>query len=203
MLLPAKAAYLSGMELVYHFLIPVIWISWFIYWRVMSGNEKKTVRREPVIWRVIYVELLGLGASIFTIFVSSPDALINRQIFQPTVYTFWFGIAVMIAGFAFTAWARVVLGRNWSSTVTLKEDHELIQSGPYALVRHPIYTGLMIMFVGTAVAMGQWRGVVAIILVLASFLIKLRIEEKWMTELFGAKYNAYRKRVAMLIPWVW
>ena len=191
------------MQYVYNYAIPAIWIAWFIYWRVMSGNEKQTVRRESIGQRALYIGLLVLGASMFSINVAGSDSWFYREIYTATPFTFWLGVAVMLAGFAFTAWARIVLGRNWSSTVTLKENHELIVSGPYALVRHPIYTGLMIMFVGTAVAIGQWRGVVAVVLVLISFLIKLRIEEQWMTELFGAQYDAYRKRVAMLIPWVW
>jgi protein-S-isoprenylcysteine O-methyltransferase Ste14 len=190
------------MYFVYSYSIPAIWIAWFIYWRAMAGNVKRTVRREPVVWRVIYVGLLVLGASIFTIFTSG-RSIFYAQIYPQTRWTYWLGIALMLLGFAFTSWARIVLGRNWSSTVTMKENHELVEIGPYAWVRHPIYTGLLIMFLGTAVVVGQWRGVAAIILVLVSFLIKLRIEEKWMTELFGDRYTAYRRRVAMLIPLLW
>ncbi len=190
------------MHLIYHYSIQAIWIAWFLYWLLMARNVKRTVRRENVLWRILYVGLLVLGASMFT-FDSSQPSILDRPLYAQSRFTFWLGIALMLAGFAFTAWARVTLGRNWSGTVTLKENHELIENGPYAWVRHPIYTGLLIMFVGTAIPIAELRGAVAVLLVLLSFLIKLRIEERWMTELFRAKYDSYCKRVAMLIPWIW
>jgi protein-S-isoprenylcysteine O-methyltransferase Ste14 len=184
------------------FLIPAMWIAWLIYWKAAAGNVKPTIRREPVKVRCLYTGLLVAGASLFTIVLPRRHVL-WEQMWPQTELTFWLGVLLMALGFAFTAWARVTLGRNWSSTVTLKENHELIQTGPYGWVRHPIYTGLLVMFLGTAVTVGQWRGLPAIGLILVSFLIKLRLEEQWMTELFGPQYEAYRRRVAMLVPWVW
>jgi protein-S-isoprenylcysteine O-methyltransferase Ste14 len=182
--------------------IPTLWIVWAIYWFAAARNVKATVRREPFHARVIYWSLLIVGATLFTI-VPSGDPLLWHQIYPQSAMTFWMGATLMVIGFAITVWARTTLGRNWSSTVTQKQDHELIQTGPYALVRHPIYTGLLVMFLGSGASIGQWRAVLALALVLASFLFKLRIEEQYMVELFGPTYEAYRKRVAMLIPWVW
>jgi protein-S-isoprenylcysteine O-methyltransferase Ste14 len=84
----------------------------------------------------------------------------------------------------------------------LKEDHELITSGPYALVRHPIYTGLLLAFVGCAVARGEWRGVLAVAVVFAVLWHKLRLEEKWLGAQFGEPYAAYSRRVAALVPYL-
>ena len=81
---------------------------------------------------------------------------------------------MVAAGLAFAVWARVYLGRNWSGTVTVKQDHELIRSGPYGFVRHPIYTGLLLAMLGTAIAIGEWRGLVAFALFTIGFLLKLR-----------------------------
>jgi len=100
------------------------------------------------------------------------------------------------------AWARRYLGTNWSSTVTIKEGHELVTAGPYAIVRHPIYTGLILAFVGTALAIGEWRAVLAAVLGVIAFWRKLSLEERWMREQFGERYQAYSRRVPALIPFV-
>ena len=109
---------------------------------------------------------------------------------------------VLVAGLVFSIWARVHIGRNWSGIVTLKQDHELIQSGPYRLVRHPIYTGLLLGFIGTAIARDEWRGWLAVLMVLAALWRKLRLEERWLTEQFGDAYRQYRSEVAALIPYL-
>jgi protein-S-isoprenylcysteine O-methyltransferase Ste14 len=86
--------------------------------------------------------------------------------------------------------------------VTVKQDHELIVNGPYALVRHPIYTGLLLAFAGTGLARGEWRGVLAVVIVFLALWRKLRLEERWMQEQFGEQYRAYKHRVAALVPFV-
>jgi protein-S-isoprenylcysteine O-methyltransferase Ste14 len=103
-------------------------------------------------------------------------------------------------GLLIAVWARVHLARNWSGTVTIKRDHELIASGPYAYVRHPIYTGLLVAFIGSAMARGEWRGVLAVVIVWAALWRKLRLEERWMVERFGHQYTAYKRRVPALLP---
>jgi len=100
----------------------------------------------------------------------------------------------------FTVWARVHLGGNWSGIVTIKHDHELIANGPYAIVRHPIYTGLLVAFIGSAMARGEWRGVLAVLVAWLALWRKLRVEENWLAERFGQQYEAYRRRVPALVP---
>jgi protein-S-isoprenylcysteine O-methyltransferase Ste14 len=107
---------------------------------------------------------------------------------------------MVAAGLAFSVWARVYLGRNWSASVTVKQDHELVQSGPYRLVRHPIYTGLLLALLGTAVARGDAQGFVAVAIAVAAIWRKLRLEERWMQETFGETYAHYRAHVPALIP---
>ena len=114
----------------------------------------------------------------------------------------WLAGILCIAGLAFCVWARATLGRNWSGTITLKEGHELIERGPYRLVRHPIYTGLLAMFLATALAFGHLGGVVAVILAFASFWIKLSEEEKLMLQQFPDQYRSYQQRVKCIIPFV-
>ncbi len=189
------------MNYFYTYSIPGLWILWLLYWKMAAGNVKATRRHETFSSRATYVPLFFLGVFFVAIFTREPgDSPLFAPIWPRTLLGFWLGFALMLLGFAFTIWARLVLGRNWSSSVTLKENHELIQTGPYGWVRHPIYTGLLIAFIGTVVAMDEWRGVAGFLCILVSFLIKLRIEERWMVELFGPAYLAYRKRVGMLVP---
>jgi protein-S-isoprenylcysteine O-methyltransferase Ste14 len=116
--------------------------------------------------------------------------------------TFWAGFAIVALGLGFTVWARVVLGRNWSGIVTVKQDHELVTEGPYRWVRHPIYTGLVVAFAGSATARGEWRGVLAVLIVFVALWRKLTLEERWMIETFGDAYLRYREKVRALIPFV-
>ena len=111
-------------------------------------------------------------------------------------------VGVVILGLGFTICARIALGGNWSATVTVKHGHEIVRSGPYRWLRHPIYTGLLLAFVGCAVALGEWRGIVAVAIVWAALWRKLRLEERWLTEEFGARYSDYRRETWALIPFV-
>ena len=110
------------------------------------------------------------------------------------------GSLLCVSGLAFAVWARLTLGRNWSSAVTLKLDHELVRRGPYGLVRHPIYTGLLAMVLGTAIVDGHLAGVLAVALFFAGVWVKARQEETLMLNEFPNEYPAYRQRVKRSIP---
>jgi protein-S-isoprenylcysteine O-methyltransferase Ste14 len=112
------------------------------------------------------------------------------------------GLALTFAGLAFAFWARARLADNWSSSVTLKRDHELIDDGPYRWVRHPIYTGLLVALAGAALAVGEWRGVIAVALAAVALWRKLRLEEAVMRRQFGDTYDRYAARTRALIPFV-
>jgi protein-S-isoprenylcysteine O-methyltransferase Ste14 len=114
-------------------------------------------------------------------------------------------IALLLAalGFALTWWARIHLGRFWSAAVTLKAEHTLIRSGPYALTRHPIYTGLLLALLATAVARDSLGSLIGAGLILLGLVLKLRQEEQFLKAQFGAAYDAYKKDVPTLIPRPW
>ena len=112
------------------------------------------------------------------------------------------GAALTFAGIAFAIWARMWIAGNWSSDVTLKRDHELIVDGPYRFVRHPIYTGILLALAGTALAVGEWRALLAVVLAGAAYWRKLRIEEAVMRRQFGEAYARYAERVPALIPFL-
>ena len=113
----------------------------------------------------------------------------------------WALAGLTVLGFLFCWWARLSLGSLWSGNITAKADHRIVDTGPYALVRHPIYTGMITAAAGMAVLNGSLLNIVGVALVIVGFTIKARIEERFLrTELGAEAYDAYAKRVGMLIP---
>jgi protein-S-isoprenylcysteine O-methyltransferase Ste14 len=108
---------------------------------------------------------------------------------------------LVAAGLGLSVRARQHLVRNWSGTVQVKQDHQLICTGPYRLVRHPIYTGILLAFLGNAVVVGHWCGILAVLIAFGSFW-RLTVEERFMRETFGSAYEEYRGRTAALIPYL-
>ncbi len=177
----------------------VLWLAWLAYWMVAAANVKAVRRREAFATRFGHVALSVLAAAL----LAFPDRRLpwlDQRFLPPTIIAYWLGLLMLAVGIAFAVWARRYLGRNWSGTVTVKQNHELIRSGPYRLVRHPIYTGLLLSILGTAVAFGEWRGLLAVALLTGSLLLKLRIEERFMSESFPKEYARYRAEVPALIP---
>jgi len=110
------------------------------------------------------------------------------------------GFVITVAGCLFAAVARLVLGGNWSGRATVKEGHELIVNGPYALARHPIYTGFLLALVGSLMAVPRWCGIAGFIVIVAALALKMTQEERLMGQTFPQAYPAYRKRVKAVIP---
>jgi protein-S-isoprenylcysteine O-methyltransferase Ste14 len=182
-------------------LFPAMWLIWCAYWWVASRNVKTTARRESIRSRLLHIVPLALAV----ILLWSPALPVSPRavrVLPSAEWPFWVGAVLTLAGLLFTVRARVFLGRNWSGIVTVKEGHELITSGPYGLVRHPIYAGLLLAFIGSALARAEWRGILAVCLAFFSFWRKLRMEERWMREQFGTAYDQYALRVAVLIPYL-
>jgi protein-S-isoprenylcysteine O-methyltransferase Ste14 len=180
---------------------PVVWIAFLLYWRIKAADTKTTQRREPAasgILRILAFLIVILLLSTTRI----PLPWLYRQLWPSGIWPFWIGAAVTVAGLLFAAWARQLLGRNWSSSVAIKQDHELITAGPYTLVRHPIYTGILTGFLGNAIALSQVRGVIGFVLIFAVLWAKLRMEEEWMRSQFGETYATYAHRTAALVPYL-
>lgn len=187
------------MDSLYVNLIPVLWLLWLAYWFIAGRDVKVTQRHESLASRASHIVPLIVGV-ILLWSERLRLGFLSQNIFPPSQELYLAGVAVVAAGLAFTVWARVHLGRNWSGTVTVKQDHELVRDGPYRYVRHPIYTGLLLAFIGCAVARDEWRGVLGVVIIYAGFWRKLRLEERWMTEQFGDAYRRYMAAVPALIP---
>jgi protein-S-isoprenylcysteine O-methyltransferase Ste14 len=183
----------------YRHIISGLWLAWALYWLVSALSNKTTVRREPLGSRLAYVLPLLIGAWLI-LWRQLPWEWLNERLWPRSLAAYWIGVALLAAGLGFSVWARVYLGRNWSGSVTVKADHELIRTGPYAYVRHPIYTGLIAALLGTAIASGTLRAALGLLIVVASFLYKLRLEEAFMRETFPDQYPGYAASVPRLIP---
>jgi len=172
-----------------------------LVWLVGLAFTKRTVRSQPNGARIFHlvVALLGfflIGSDFFSAGWLGLRFLPADQRLQLT------GLAVTIAGCLFAIWARITLGSNWSGRATVKAGHELIVTGPYALARHPIYTGLLVAALGTGLATGKMRCIVGFILIILALFIKMSQEERLMMQTFPEAYPSYRRRVKALIPGV-
>jgi protein-S-isoprenylcysteine O-methyltransferase Ste14 len=181
--------------------IAIMWIAWLGYWLIAARDVKPVRRQESLGSRLGYVVPIAIGAVLLAS-GRLPVHWLDDRFLPPSAAVYWAGTLVLAAGLAFMVWARRTLGRNWSGRVTLKEDHELIRGGPYRLVRHPIYTGLLLALLGTAIAFGQWRDLIALGLITLAVLHKMRVEERFLAESFPPDYARYRAEVPALIPFM-
>ena len=178
-----------------------IWALWVITWLVFSLNVKATIRRQDTLPRMLNTGLMICAAA--PLFAPRfPVAGLTERFLPESQWPFWaaLGAVLTLGGLLFMVWARIYLGRNWSGVAALKANHELVTSGPYGWVRHPIYSGLALAFIGTALALGQWRGVLAVVLMLIAIWHRVAVEERLMRQQFGAAYDAYARRVRALVP---
>ncbi|HEY1800127.1 MAG TPA: isoprenylcysteine carboxylmethyltransferase family protein [Terriglobales bacterium] len=180
---------------------PVVWIAFLVYWRIKAIGTKTTQRSEPSASAILRAVTFLIVIALLSV-PHIPLPWLYRQLWPSTLWSFCIGAAVTVVGLLFAVWARRHLASNWSSAVTIKQDHELITSGPYALVRHPIYTGILAGFLGTAIALSQLRGVIGFVMIFIVLWAKLRLEEEWMRSQFGETYAAYAQRTAALVPYV-
>jgi protein-S-isoprenylcysteine O-methyltransferase Ste14 len=177
------------------------WLVFVATWVLGALSTKRTVYRESRAQRLRYWVLLVVACFLQFYGRRLPYPL-NIRVLPQLAPTAWAAAVLCVIGLGFAVWARVTLGRNWSGVVTLKEGHELVERGPYRLVRHPIYTGILTMFFATALAQGHLAGFVGTLLMFASFWIKLRDEEKLMLLQFPEQYADYRRRAKRLIPFI-
>ena len=179
--------------------LAVLWLAWLAYWLAVARNVKPARRRESPASRLLTI-VLTIPAAVLLAVRGPWLPWLSARFLPDTMIVYLLGLLMVVAGLAFAIWARVHLGRNWSGTVTVKENHELIRSGPYAIVRHPIYTGLLLAILGTAIVVGEWRGLLAFCFLTIALVLKLRREERFMEESFPDTYPSYCAQVPALIP---
>lgn len=178
------------------------WSAFLIIWGISALMVKGTVKRQSMSSRL--EQAVPVLASYFLLFSRNirPNWLHVRFFPASDAVLVWLGVALTVSGVGFAILARVWIGRNWSGTITIKDRHELIQGGPYSIVRHPIYAGLLLGYLGTALAYGEIRGLIGFPLLALGFGLKLRMEEAFMVQQFGSAYNDYRQRVKAVVPFL-
>jgi protein-S-isoprenylcysteine O-methyltransferase Ste14 len=167
------------------------------FWIISAFSVKRTKAKEPLRHRLLYLLLLAVVVAL----LKGTVRIIhwNRVVLPHTVATGILADFLVLVGLLIALWARVTLGGNWSARVTLKEGHELVETGPYRVVRHPIYSGLLLMVLGTAVLAGQAGGFIALVISFCGVWIKLRQEEELLTKHL-AGYSEYMRRTKALVP---
>ena len=177
-------------------------IPWYVfaaYWAITALRVKRTKTREKSVDRLVTVVVVVIAYELLFARWLRIGPLGLRFVPQE-LWIAYLGIALSGVGTALSIWARYCLGEYWSARVTLKEGHQLIRSGPYAFVRHPIYTGMLVACFGTALVVGEWRGILAVVLLLAAHSRKAMREERMLTREFGDQYTSYRHSTGFLLP---
>ncbi len=176
-------------------LLAIIWGTHALY------DSRPTVARQSTRSRLPQSSLLLCGFA----FISKRTlgiAWLDRVVIPAGAQTAWTGVWIVLIGVVLAVWARTILGGNWSGTATLKAGHTLVRSGPYRIVRHPIYTGILVGVLGTAIANGTLHALIAVPLCALSYWMKIQSEEDLLVGQFGQDYLQYRARVKALIPYL-
>jgi protein-S-isoprenylcysteine O-methyltransferase Ste14 len=179
--------------------IEYCWVAWLLYWVIMAFTTKRTIERGGIVRYRLMAFIPVVGWVIAAQLLHLPS---QSQLWHTTPALGVVTDCIVVAGAAFTVWARMTLGRNWSAEVTFKQDHELIESGPYAMVRHPIYTGIIVMALGTAINYGRSIGFALLCSLCIGLWWKARQEEQIMSSHFPAAYAEYKTHVRAIIPFL-
>jgi protein-S-isoprenylcysteine O-methyltransferase Ste14 len=180
-------------------LATVAWLVILVYWFISAQKLKSVKQREPRGERLIQIAFMA-AAYILMFNDQMSRGWLGIRFVEASPSIGKLGVALTVAGIAFAIWARWHLGENWSATVTLKKGHELINTGPYRRIRHPIYTGMLLAFVGTALALGEYRALISVGIVLVAFYAKAKKEERFLAQEFGEKFREHSHRTGMFLP---
>jgi len=181
------------------FLIELPWIIFVAYWLLGALKTKPVSRRESFASRygILFIEITGF---VLIFYNQVTLGFLEHHLVSRTLGLSLTGIVLTWIGIALAIWARHHLGQYWSGRVTIKEDHQLIRTGPYATMRHPIYSGLVLAAAGSALAIDRWRGVLGVVLILFGYCLKAMKEESMLSERFGEAFEEHRKHTGFLIP---
>jgi len=175
------------------------WIVFVSYWLISAFGREKARRREPPAERLLHV--LWLAGAFYLLDYSEPwFGALNRRFVPDWLWLAELGAALTVAGIAYAIWARHHLGKNWSADVTIRADHKLIRNGPYARLRHPIYTGLILALIGTVLSVGENRALVALGIFLIGWTRKAKKEEAFLAQEFGAAFEEHKRLTGFFLP---
>jgi len=175
----------------------ILWIAFISYWSAAAAGAAPTQSSESAGSRRTHVRLMNAALLLLFFAFGTP---LGRRFLPDSVLLVALGLALQVGAGALGAWARRHLGRNWSGAITVAQDHQLVRSGPYRVIRHPIYTAMIGMFVGSAVAIGEWHSLIGVALIVLAYARKIPLEEESLRGVFGPEYDDYRKKSWAIIP---
>ena len=183
----------------FHLLVEVPWIVFVLYWIVSAIRTRDTVQTESSASRyaILLIEIAGF---VLLFRHSAGVGFLGERFMHRTLASAIIGSILNWVGIGLAIWARYHLAEYWSARITIKQDHQLIRTGPYARLRHPIYSGIILAAIGSAVVIDQWRCVLGVCLVLTGYCIKARKEEAMLTQQFGDAFREHQKHAGFLIP---
>ena len=177
----------------------VCWWLLMLVWLILAFSIKRGKQQETNFERLLHMVPVAVG--FWLLFANKPPVPwlnLSRLPQEPNVWLA--GLLLTMLGVGISIWERLSLGTNWSSSVTLKSGHELIRRGLYRWIRHPIYTGILLAMVGTALIRGNLRALLGVLVVLASFYFKARREERFLKQEFGAGFDEHARQTGMFLP---
>jgi len=177
----------------------LLWVVFSLYWSWAARNASAARVSETRASRAVHLVIVSVGQML----VILPVWGLRARLWPDVPAVVWFGMAVNVAALALAVWARQTLGRHWSGEITTKVDHELITRGPYALVRHPIYSAVLGLCLGTTLVWGELHALLGTVLVMVAYARKIRLEEANLDQAFGPQWAGYRARTKALIPGVY
>jgi protein-S-isoprenylcysteine O-methyltransferase Ste14 len=176
-----------------------LWLVFFLYWAISALRSKVAKKTESGAERL--QRMIPLAVAYVLLFYQAANfGWLDKRFVTDSSAAAVVGVLLTAAGVAFAIWARWHLGANWSAIVSIREQHELIRTGPYRRVRHPIYTGMLLAMAGTALVLGEVRGLLAFAITLFAFYWKARKEEAWLTREFGERFKDHTKQTGMFLP---
>ncbi len=183
----------------FHLLVEVPWIVFVLYWIVSAIRTRDTLQTESSGSRyaILLIEIAGF---VLLFRHSAGVGFLGERFMHRTLASAIIGSILTWVGIGLAIWARYHLAEYWSARITIKQDHQLIRTGPYARLRHPIYSGIILAAIGSAVVIDQWRCVLGVCLVLMGYCIKARKEETMLTQQFGDAFREHQKQTGFLIP---
>ena len=180
----------------------MLWLALALYWLASAISVKKAIKRESGGQRAVYILCVLIAFSLlFSGYLNT--SFLNQAVLPQAESWKIAGLILCAGGLLFALTARIWLGSNWSGRITIKENHELVQSGPYRITRNPIYTGFLFAFCGCSMSLGLLKGYLGILLLVICLMMKISKEESYMGEVFGDKWKLYKSRVKCLIPGIY
>jgi protein-S-isoprenylcysteine O-methyltransferase Ste14 len=175
------------------------WLLFAAFWIFAALGAKKPAKKESSGQRFLHIAFMAVG---FFMFYGGAFRLgpLSRRFLPDELWIAWLGAVITLLGVLFAIWARFTIGKEWSAEVQIKEGHQLIRAGPYARIRHPIYTGILLALCGTAIVIGEYRAILGVVVFLAGFARKGKKEERFLAREFGPAFDEHRRRTGFFLP---